>query len=137
MKKLILIVLSVLMLVTVAAPVGAATVDVDNTVQPRWTNTSVVNAYFACADGLGYVESSVTAKIGASSVQTDMYLYKLVDDDWEYVDELHVIQYQRNAATSLSFEANGEYFRADFTFTVTKSGVAEVIERTIEGNVSP
>ncbi len=137
MKKVILIVLSVLMLATVAVPAGAAAVDNGSTIQPLWTNTSFVDACFGYVDGLGYVESAVSGNFGVSSIQTDMYLYKQVGDDWEYVDELHDIQYKKNAVTSLAFEANGEYFRADYTFVVTKNGVAEVIERTIYQNVGP
>ncbi len=137
MKKVILIVLSVLMLATLVVPAGAAAVDNGNTIQPRWTNTSVVDAGFTYTDGMGYVESCVSGKFGTSSIQTDMYLYKMVGDDWQYVDEVHDIQYKKIAGTSLAFEANGEYFRADYTFVVTKNGVGEVIERTIYQHVGP
>ncbi len=131
MKKVVLIILSLVMLVSaVAVPVSAATAD--NTVQPRWTNTTSVNAAIGFIDGVGYAESMVRGNIGTSSIATDIYLYKYVDDDWEYVDELHEIQYKRIVGASLPFDAEvGEYFKAEYTFTVTKGGVDEVIIRTV------
>ncbi len=136
MKKVILVVLSVLLLASFAVPAGAAAVG-GNTVQPCWDNTSFVDAYFLYAYGSGYVESAVSGDFAVSSIRTDMYLYKWVNNDWAYVDELHSITYDSAAVTSLAFDANGEYFRADFTFTVTMYGVDEVIERTIYQNVGP
>ncbi len=132
MKKVIITVLSVIMLVSVVAvPVSAAAVD-NGTVQPLWTNTTMIDCDIALIDGVGYAESIVKGKFGATSVKTDMYLYKQVGTDWVYVTELHDIQYQRAAGTSCSFQGvEGEYFRADYTFTVTKGGVDEVINRTI------
>ncbi len=130
MKKVVLIVLSLVMLVSVVAvPVGAAAAD---TVQPRWTNTSTVDCLITYVDGVGYAESMVQGKFGTSAITTDIYLYKYVNDDWGYVDEFHETLYKRAALSSLPFEANvGEYFKADYTFTVTKGGTDEVITRTV------
>ena len=130
MKKTMTILTSVLLLMSIIAlPVNAAVPE--NTVQPRWTNTSNIDCTVAAVDGVGYAECVVTSQAGATSIKIDIIVYEAPDNVWIYKTELHDIKYKRVSGVSCSFSVNvGCHYRADYTFTVTKGGVDEVITRT-------
>jgi hypothetical protein len=131
MKKTMITLLAVVLLMgAVIVPVGAAMPE--DTIQPLWTNTSSIDCTFNASNGIGYAESVAIGKIGATSVQTDIFVYKNVDGEWIYVTELHDIKYKHVSAVSCTFTAElGGYYRADYTFTVTRAGTQEVVERTV------
>ncbi len=131
MKKIILIALALVMLTSIVViPVGATVAD--NTVQPRWTNASSVNCNIKYVDGVGYAEATVQGKFGTTSITTNIYLYKYVDNDWSYVDELHETRGSMRATESLPFDAEvGEYFKAEYEISVTKGGTTEDIYKTV------
>ncbi len=139
MKKLFAAIISVLLMLTVVAlPISAAQIE-DNTVQPRWTNTSHLTCSISYTDiNTGYAHSVVRGDNGASCVKTDVYVYEYVNNDWSYLTEKHETNYSWYGTMNCEFSAvaNREY-RADFTFTVTKGGVDEVITRTVYSTNTP
>lgn len=130
MKKQIMICMfAILLMATVSIPVGAATVD--NSIQPLWANTVSVNCSLDFDNGIGYAGSSVKAFPGTSSIKTDIIIYKQVNGEWIYVTELHDTQYKTTSNLCCEFAAeNGAYYRADYTITVTKRGIDEIINQT-------
>ena len=119
MKKVVIVLMSVIL-------------PEDNTVQPLWDNTNVIDCTVGFIEGTGRAESLVYAKFGATSIKTDIYVYALGDNAWIYVAEAHGT---KNAITSVStclFDAIlNETYRVDYTFTVTRNGTDEVITRTV------
>lgn len=127
MKKLTVSIIAILVLVlTVLSPVSAAQPD-----GLQWTNTNVITGSIAYGEGRGYAEGAVIAKFGTSKIQVDAVVYKETNSGWVYVNEEHVTKYERTAAISCQFDADlWGYYRVDFTFTVTKDGYDEIINRT-------
>ncbi len=111
--------------------VGAAQVDGGNVAEPMWTNTSSVQVTIVRLDGVGYAETLVMGKFGATAIKTDVYVFQLMGARWIYVTELHDIQYDQMAGVSCPFEAALYVaYRVEFKFTVTMNGTDEVINRT-------
>ena len=132
MKKVVIVLMSLVLLCTaVAVPVGAAMPE-DNIVQPMWTNTTSIDCTVAAVDGVGYAECVTIAQFGATSIKTDIYVYVAVNNRWTYLTETHDIKYKKLSGVSCPFSVSaGCDYRADYTFTVTKDGVDEVITRTV------
>lgn len=131
-KRVIISLIAVaLLLSTIVVPVSAARGG-NPTIQPQWDNTANIDCTISFDGDVGYAESVVKAQFGSSSIKTDIVVYKQVDSDWIYVTELHDIKYKIVSGVSCTFNAEvGFTYRADYTFTVTKSGVDEVINRTV------
>ena len=128
-KQIMIFMFAIMLMTTVIIPVGAATVD--NSTQPLWTNTVSVNCSLDFDNGIGYAGSSVKAFPGTSSIKTDIMIYKQVNGEWIYVTELHDTQYKTTSNLCCEFAAeNGADYRADYTITVTKSGIDEIINQT-------
>ncbi|MBE6576904.1 MAG: hypothetical protein E7653_02040 [Ruminococcaceae bacterium] len=132
MKKVVIVLMSmVLLCTTVMIPVGAAMPE-DNTVQPLWINTTSIDCTVGVIDGVGYAECVSRSQAGSSSIKTDIYVYVAIDNRWTYLTETHDIKYTRVSGVSCPFSVSvGCDYRADYTFTVTKNGVDEVITRTV------
>ena len=130
MKKTMTILMSVILLMSIIViPVNAAVPE--NTVQPLWDNTSIIDCTIGAIDGVGYAECIVKSQPGASSIQIDIIIYEAPGNVWIYKTELHDIKYTRVSGVSCPFSINiGCHYRADYTFTVTKGGIDEVITRT-------
>lgn len=131
MKRTLIAILCVILMVS-AVSVHAFASAVDDTIQPLWNNTANIDCTFNFHDGIGYADSVTKAQFGASSITTDIYVYKQINGDWIYVTELHDTKNKMVSGVSCIFNAeSGVYYRADYTFTVTKNNVAEVIHRTL------
>ncbi len=131
MKKAIIVLMSVVLLCTaVIVPVSAAVPE--NTVQPLWDNTNIIDCTVGFFDGIGYAECLVYGKIGATAVKTDIYVYYLGDNAWVYVTELHDSKNAISLVSSCPFNAVlNETYMVEYTFTVTRNGTDEVITRTV------
>ena len=120
----------ILLSCAIVIPVNAA-LPPENTLQPLWDNTALVDCTVAAVDGVGYAECIVKSMPGSSSIKTDIYVYEAINNVWIYQTEVHDIKYTRVAGVSCPFSVTvGCHYRADYTFTVTKNGVDEVITRT-------
>ena len=135
MKKVIITMLAILMLVSsIALPIGA--LETETTVQPRWSNISNIDCTLTVIDGVGHADCVSSAQFGSTSIQTDIYVYEYVEDGWVYVTEKHDIKYKMVSGVSCTFPAHSDgYYCAVYTFTVTKAGVDESVERIVYYNV--
>ncbi len=122
----VLAVLTLLMCVTV--PIQAAVVKPD--VEPMWTNTDIITLNLTFPD-YGYAEATVIGKSNVTKIEIDVYVYRQSGTSWIYVAEEHSSVNKEIGIISCQFTAiSNVYYRADYTFTVTKGGVEEVIEKT-------
>lgn len=134
MKKRIILSLIcfVLLIVTTAMPISAAKAK-DPGISPQWENTSSIDCTLYFEKTTGYAEGYVHAEFGVSSIKIDVFIYKQIGLKWIYVGERHVSNVNDMVlGISHTFHADiGMKYKADFTFTVTKDGVDEVIQRSV------
>lgn len=129
MKKTLSLLLVMLSLLSVFA-VGVSASDIG--IMPLWDNTRTINCrVYVDINGYGYAESDVMAHFSSNKIKVDVIVYEKNGSDWEYVGEDHVTADANFCFTSYQFDiSDGAIYKADFTFTVTKNGVDEVIEKT-------
>ncbi len=129
MKKTLSLLLVMLSLFSVFA-VGVSASDIG--IQPLWDNTGMISCrVYVDTDGYGYAESDVLGHFSSNKIKVDVIVYEKNGSDWEYVGEDHVTADANYCFTSYQFDiSDGAIYKADFTFTVTKNGVDEVIEKT-------
>ena len=129
MKKTLSLLLVMLSLLSVFA-VGVSASDIG--IMPLWDNTRIISCrVYVDTDGYGYAESDVMAHFSSNKIKVDVIVYEKNGSDWEYVGEDHVTADANYCFTSYQFDiSDGAIYKADFTFTVTKNGVDEVIEKT-------
>lgn len=134
MKKAVISLLAIVLLVSsIALPIGAS--DTDTVIQPRWSNIDSIDCTLTVIDGVGHADCLSTAQFGSTSIQTDIYVYEYIGDEWVYITEKHDIKYKMVSGVSCTFPASGNrYYCAVYTFTVTKSGIDEVVERIVYYN---
>lgn len=127
-KMLAMMMAIVTMLLCMVMPAHAAAVEPD--VMPLWNNANNITLTLTFPD-YGYAEASVFGQPGVNKIVIDIYVYRQSGNSWIYVDEEHSTTYGMAAGLSCQFNATkGVYYRADYTFTVTKNNVDEVISKT-------
>lgn len=129
LKKTLSLLLVMLSLLSVFA-VGVSASDIG--IQPLWDNTRIMSCrVYVDTDGYGYAESDVFGHFSSNKIEVDVIVYEKNGSDWVYVGEDHVTSNTNFCFTSYQFDvSDGAVYKADFTFTVTKDGVDEVIEKT-------
>lgn len=129
--KIISVFLAVMTLLSIAPLAANATAG--NEIAPYWQNTGAVSCKIGFpGDGYGYAEAHVMGHPTASKIQSDVYVYRQVGSSWVYVAEEHEIEYCCSSTISCQFTPiQGAYYRADYTFVVTKGEVDETITNTV------
>lgn len=114
-------------------PCNVSAANIDNTVVPCWDNTGVVSCKIGFPnDGYGYAEGFVMAHFDASKITGDVYVYRQVGTSWVYVAEKHESVNDTSLGISCQFvPIAGAYYKAEYTFVVTKNGVDEIITDTV------
>ena len=127
--KIMATVMAVLtMLMCMALPIQAAVVEPD--VEPMWDNTATITLTLGFPD-YGYAEASIFGKPGVTKIIIDVFVYRQSGSSWIYVNEKHTTINSQAGVISCQFTpVDGAYYRADYTFTVTKDGVDEVINKS-------
>ena len=124
----------ILMVVTIVSilPYTVNAASADNTISPLWQNTNFVDCYIMTdSNGYAYAEASVWGYPAVNKITADVYVYKQVGSSWVYVGEEHKTVNDCTLIISCKFTpTQGSYYRADYTFVVTKNGVNETINRT-------
>lgn len=116
------------MLMCATLPIQAAVVKPD--VEPNWDNTGSITLNLTFPD-YGYAEASIYGYPGVSLIIVDIYVYKLSGASWVYVAGNHTTIYGQAGGASCQFTAiPGEYYRADYMFTVTKGSTDEIIDKS-------
>lgn len=127
-KLLALLMALVTMLTCMTMPIQAAVVQPD--VEPNWENTNNITITMSFPDD-GYAEASIFGKPGVTKIVIDIYVYRQIGSSWALVGEKHSTFYDNNGLTSCQFNSiNRAYYKANYTFTVTKDGVDEIISKT-------
>ena len=132
MKKLIVSVMAlVLLTMSAVLPVGAAAHMGDIAV-PYWTNVNSVSQSITFENGIGFAEGSVRGKFGSTNAQAEVRLYIQTTDGWEFIGDAYDSQSGMSAAVSYEFTpVRNATYKAEFTFTVYKSGVSEVVSQEV------
>lgn len=127
--KIMATLMAVLSLVMcMAMPIQAAVVD--NQIQPQWDNAATLTLSLGFPD-YGYAEATIVGKSGVTKIVVDVYVYRQSGSSWIYVTEGHKTINGMYGTFSCQFTpVNGAYYRADYTFTLTKGSVNEVINKT-------
>lgn len=127
-KMLAAVMAALTMLLCMAVPIQAAVVKPD--VETNWENTSSMMLTLAFPDD-GYAEATITGKTGVTQINIDICVYRQSGSYWIRVGEAHTTIYGFSGGLSCQFNSiKRAYYRADYTFTVTKNGVDEVISKT-------
>ena len=116
------------MLMCATLPIQAAVVKLD--VEPMWDNTGTITLALGFPD-YGYAEAVVVGQTGVTLITIDVYVYRQSGNAWIYVAEKHTVINGSSGGISCQFVAiPNTYYRADYTFTVTKNGLDEIIDKT-------
>jgi len=115
-------------LLCMAVPIQAAVVKPD--VEPNWENTATITLNLTFPDD-GYAEATIYGDFGVTNIIIDVYVYRKVGSSWTLVGEEHATFNDMVGYISCRFNTiNRAYYRADYTFTVTKGDFDEVITKT-------
>lgn len=130
-RKLIAFILTLVTILSIV-PCTVSAVAIKDTVIPLWQNTGSVSCKIGFPDdGYGYAEACVMGHPTVTEIHGDVYVYRQVGSDWVYVGEEHKTVESCTLIISCKFDPiDGAYYRADYTFIVTKNGIDEVITKT-------
>lgn len=97
------------------------------TITPRWVSIYSIDLDLAFDDEGGTVAAIATKKSDASLIEGRLYLYKLVNGEWVYIDEW----YKSKAIGTLGISGNfisesGVTYKGVFTVTAYTNGVPEM-----------
>ena len=97
-----------------------------------WQNTGSVSCKIGFSDdGYGYAEAHVMGHPTTNKITAEVYVYRQVGSSWVYVGEEHKTVNSNSLTLSCKFNSmKGAYYRADYTFVVTKNSVNETITKT-------
>lgn len=133
-KKTILTLIAIITLMSTVAvlPTYAALPDTGGTVEPMWDNTATIHLTIHFSDnGYGYAEGSIIGKVGVTKIIVDVQVSKQSGSSWIQVASKQIIINGQNGVFSCQFSpTTGAYYKVDYTFTVTKGTVNEVISKT-------
>ena len=127
MKKLITILLTGIILLSLGIPAFAAMPD-NGEIQPLWDNIKNLTHNLNFNGTSGLASASVIAGSGTTEIKASLAVYKEVgDDQWEYVD--HITK-RTTSSTSMDLNVSftgesGAYYKSVLNVTVTKNGVDE------------
>ena len=124
----------ILMIVTIISllPCTVNAASADNTISPLWQNTNFIDCYIMTdSSGYAYAEGTVMGYTPVNKITADVYVYKQIGSAWMYVGQDHKTANSFLLTISYKFTpSQNSYYRADFTFVVTKNGVDETITTT-------
>ena len=127
-KMLVLTMAVLTVLLSSVMPIHAAAAEPG--IMPLWTNTSLINLSLGFPD-YGYAEATVIGKSGVTKIVLDVYIYRQSGSSWVFVAEKHETVSGTVGGISCQFTPiKGAYYRADYTFTVTKNGVNEIVNKS-------
>lgn len=135
MKKTILTLIAFITLLTSVTliPANAAIADPGETVMPLWDNTATIHlAIDFNPNGYGYAEATVIGVPGVTKIVVDIQVFRQYGTSWVSVAEKEITVNSLNGLFSCPFvPVEGAYYKADYTITVSKNNVDEIINKTI------
>ena len=120
-KIITVIALSVAMIFSMSAHVVAADVG-NNEIMPQWDNIAsmyVDMVFYETDSGMeGEVVGTARKQSTASGIRGTVYLFRLVDDEWEYMNEWSGLENIWTLTVGGTFEAeSGVTYKAEFWVT--------------------
>ena len=98
----------------------------ETTVTPRWVSIYSINLNMAFDEYSGVVTAVATKKSGASLIEGTLYLYKLVNGEWVYMNEWYKSKAIGTLGVSGDFiSESGVTYKGVFTVTAYTNGVPE------------
>ena len=124
-KSVLAMMLFVVLLCSLSVNVSAYA-DSGTTITPRWVSIYSINLDMAFDEEGGTVAAIATKKSGASLIEGTLYLYKLVDGEWVYIDEWYRSKAIGTLGVSGDFVSeSGVTYKGVFTVTAYTNGVPE------------
>lgn len=130
LKKLLVALLAATLMVS-ALPLSASAAAIENEVMPLWDNANQILTDIAFENGYGYAYAHVVGQLGVTNISIDTYIYCLIDNEWVYMTEMHESKQSNTWGTECEFPVvDGWTYRADYTITITKDNIDEIISLT-------
>lgn len=131
LKKLLVVLLAATLMLS-ALPLSASAAKIENEATPWWNNAQLISCGIRFDEnGFGYADSTVRGKIGTTEITTTIYVYRVVNGNKQYVAESHESIQSTSLFSDCQFAAvSGATYLAEYTFTITKNGVDEVITKS-------
>lgn len=121
--KPISVMLTLVILVGVLQNIGALTC---NAVTPRWVSINAIELNMSFDGSYGNALGTASKQSTATSIEGTLTLYKLVDDDWVYMDEWYNSKTRGTLAVTGDFTCeSGVTYKAVFVVTVYTGTTAE------------
>ena len=132
MKRIAILLLTIAILTSCWGIQSFASVPSDTIVQPRWANTAAIDYIFEFEETkICYAEIAVTGQPGVNKIVGDVQIYRQDGSGWTWVAGETKTVYTQNILMSVEHTGiSGKYYKAEFTMTVYKNGVSEVITET-------
>lgn len=130
MKKFISMVILVFTVIS-AFSVSTSAATVNPSVEPLWDNASLANSTMVFNGTEGNATMNVVGKSGVTKIEGYVEISKYDGSEWVYVTEASKTVTTRTCYLRITFTGEVGYeYKAEFTFTVYKDGVGEVITET-------
>lgn len=124
-KSVLAMMLLVVLLCSLSVNVSAFE-DFETTITPRWVSIYSIDLDMAFDDEGGTVAAIATKKSGASLIEGTLYLYKLVNGEWVYIDEWYRSKAIGTLGVSGDFVSeSGVTYKGVFIVTAYTNGVPE------------
>lgn len=134
MKKTILTLIAFITLLTSVTliPANAAIADPGETVMPLWDNVISTSTNFLFNDNLdGSAEITVVARPGSTSMTITIKVFIQDGNEWTLIKEGTKTSTALATTYNVLFRGNvGNYYKAEYTISVTRLGATETITET-------
>ena len=96
------------------------------TIEPRWTSIYNIDLGISFSNGDGNVSGTAIKHATDNLIEGTLYLYKLVDDEWVYMDEWYKSKAIGTLGISGDFSCeSGVTYKGVFTVTAYTDGIPE------------
>lgn len=98
----------------------------ESSVTPLWDSIQRVSIDIGFYDNEGSAVATARKQSTSELIEGTLYLYELVDEEWEYIDELYLSKEVGTLAFSIDFTCvEGVTYKAVLTVTAYTNGVGE------------
>lgn len=95
-------------------------------IEPMWDNISYIDLVMTFNNGTGTVTGTANKKADSHLIEGTLYLYKLVDGEWVYMDESYKSKLVGTLALGIEFVCeSGVTYKGVFTVTAYTGGIGE------------
>lgn len=117
-RKVVSLVLTLVLISSFAVNINAAT--------PRWANVHSISLVITFDGSNGNASGVAIKQSTETRIEGTLYLYELIDDDWEYIDEWYNSKTRGTLAVSGDFTCeSGVTYKAVFVVTAYTGTASE------------